>query len=185
LVTGAARGSVKILYEIYGNGGEWILAMVDREAHVVWQGNLANGSGNLSEGSGVLSNTPVTFASRVERPDGKTSPEELIASAHATCYAMALSNVLTEHDAQPERLEVDAVCTLDDQQLKITNVNLDVRGTVPGYRRGRVRERRTRGRAALPRLERPEGQRGDPAANPPGELGGKLTGRAPPGGSPV
>jgi lipoyl-dependent peroxiredoxin len=108
------------------------LAMVDREAHVVWQGNLANGSGNLSEGSGVLNNTPVTFASRVERPDGKTSPEELIAAAHATCYAMALSNVLTEHDAQPERLEVDAVCTLDDQQLKITNVNLDVRGTVPG-----------------------------------------------------
>jgi lipoyl-dependent peroxiredoxin len=106
--------------------------MVDREAHVVWQGNLANGSGNLSEGSGVLNNTPVTFASRVERPDGKTSPEELIAAAHATCYAMALSNVLTEHDAQPERLEVDAVCTLDDQQLKITNVNLDVRGTVPG-----------------------------------------------------
>lgn len=108
------------------------MAMVDREAHVVWQGNLANGSGNLSEGSGVLNNTPVTFASRVERPDGKTSPEELIAAAHATCYAMALSNVLTEHDAQPERLEVDAVCTLDDQQLKITNVNLDVRGTVPG-----------------------------------------------------
>jgi lipoyl-dependent peroxiredoxin len=108
------------------------LAMVDREAHVVWQGNLANGSGNLSEGSGVLNNTPVTFASRVERPDGKTSPEELIAAAHATCYAMALSNVLTEHDAQPERLEVDAVCTLDNQQLKITNVNLDVRGTVPG-----------------------------------------------------
>ena len=110
------------------------MAMVDREAHVVWQGNLANGSGNLSEGSGVLNNTPVTFASRVESPEGKTSPEELIASAHATCYAMALSNVLTEHDAQPERLEVDAVCTLDDQQLKITNVNLDVRGTVPGIR---------------------------------------------------
>lgn len=108
------------------------MAMVEREAHVVWQGNLAEGSGNLSEGSGVLNDAPVTFASRVERPDGKTSPEELIAAAHATCYAMALSNVLTEHDAQPERLEVDAVCTLDDQQLKITNVNLDVRGTVPG-----------------------------------------------------
>jgi lipoyl-dependent peroxiredoxin len=109
------------------------LAMVEREAHVVWQGNLTEGSGNLSEGSGVLNEAPVTFASRVERPDGKTSPEELIAAAHATCYAMALSNVLTEeHDAQPERLEVDAVCTMDDQQLKITNVNLDVRGTVPG-----------------------------------------------------
>ncbi len=108
------------------------MAMVDREAHVVWQGNLANGSGNLSEGSGVLNNTPVTFASRVERPDGKTSPEELIAAAHATCYAMALSNTLAEKDTPPERLEVDAVCILDDQQLKITNVNLDVRGTVPG-----------------------------------------------------
>ena len=121
-----------MLHDTYGYGGEWIVAIVDREAHVVWEGNLANRSGNLSEGSGVLNNTPVTFASRVERPGGKTSPEELIAAAHATCYAMALSNVLTEHDAQPERLEVDAVCTLDDQQLKITNVNLDVRGTVPG-----------------------------------------------------
>lgn len=108
------------------------MAMVEREAHVVWQGNLAQGSGSVSEGSGVLNETPVTFASRVERPDGKTSPEELIAAAHATCYAMALSNTLAEKDTPPERLAVDAVCILDDQQLKITNVNLDVRGTVPG-----------------------------------------------------
>ena len=108
------------------------MAMVEREAHVVWEGNLARGSGRLSEGSGVLQDTPVTFASRVERPDGKTSPEELIAGAHATCYAMALSNVLAENDTPPERLEVDAVCTLDDEQLKITTMDLNVRGTVPG-----------------------------------------------------
>ncbi len=108
------------------------MAMVEREAHVVWQGNLAEGSGSLSEGSGTLNETPVTFASRVESPGGKTSPEELIAAAHATCYAMALSVTLAEKDTPPERLEVDAVCTLDDQQLKITNVNLDVRGTIPG-----------------------------------------------------
>ncbi len=108
------------------------MANVEREAHVVWQGNLAQGSGNLSEGSGVLQDTPVTFAARTEQPGGKTSPEELIAAAHATCYAMALSVTLTQQGNEPEQLEVDAVCVLDDQQLKITTVNLNVRGTVPG-----------------------------------------------------
>ena len=68
--------------------------MVEREAHVVWQGNLAQGSGSLLEGSGALNEAPVTFASRTQQPDGKTSPEELIASAHAIRYAMALSNTL-------------------------------------------------------------------------------------------
>lgn len=108
------------------------MANVEREAHVVWQGNLAQGSGNLSEGSGVLQDTPVTFAARTEQPGGKTSPEELIAAAHATCYAMALSVTLTQQGNEPEQLEVDAVCVLDDQQLKITTVNLNVRGTVQG-----------------------------------------------------
>jgi osmotically inducible protein OsmC len=108
------------------------MAMVEREAHVVWEGDLAEGSGSLSEGSGVLQDSPVTFASRVEQPDGKTSPEELIAAAHATCYAMALSHTLAGKDTPPERLEVDAVCTLDDEQLKITTMGLEVRGKVPG-----------------------------------------------------
>lgn len=108
------------------------MANVERRAHVVWEGNLARGSGRLSEGSGVLEESPVTFASRTQEPEGKTSPEELIASAHATCYAMALSNTLAEKDTPPERLTVDAVCTLDDENLKITTVDLNVRGEVPG-----------------------------------------------------
>src|SRR3954447_13547483 len=108
------------------------MAMVEREAHVVWEGDLAEGSGSLSEGSGVLQDSPVTFASRVEQPDGKTSPEELIAAAHATCYAMALSHTLAGKDTPPEQLEVDAVCTLDDDQLKITTMDLNVRGKVSG-----------------------------------------------------
>ena len=109
------------------------MAMVERRAHVVWEGDLTSGSGRLTEeSSGVLEEAPVTFASRVEQPEGKTSPEELIASAHATCYAMALSNTLAEKDTPPERLTVDAVCTLDDENLKITTVDLDVRGAVPG-----------------------------------------------------
>jgi osmotically inducible protein OsmC len=109
------------------------MANVERRAHVVWEGDLASGGGRLTEdSSGVLEEAPVTFAARVEQPGGKTSPEELIASAHATCYAMALSNTLAEKDTPPERLTVDAVCTLDDENLKITTVNLDVRGEVPG-----------------------------------------------------
>jgi len=109
------------------------MANVERRAHVVWEGDLGHGSGTLTEeDSGALRDAPVTFASRVQNPEGQTSPEELIASAHATCYAMALSNTLAEKDTPPERLTVDAVCTLDDEQLKITTVDLDIRGTVPG-----------------------------------------------------
>ena len=109
------------------------MANVERRAHVVWEGNLAEGSGRLTEGdSGALNEAPVTFASRTGSPEGQTSPEELMASAHATCYAMALSNTLAERDTPPERLTVDAMCTLDDEQLKITTVDIDVRGEVPG-----------------------------------------------------
>ena len=108
------------------------MANVERNSHVVWEGDLMKGSGTFTGGSGALNDFPVTFASRVQRPEGKTSPEELIASAHATCYAMALSNTLADGGTPPERLEVDAVCTLDDEALKITTVNLDVRGTVSG-----------------------------------------------------
>jgi osmotically inducible protein OsmC len=108
------------------------MANVERRAHVVWEGDLASGSGRLTEeDSGTIREAPVTFASRVEQPEGMTSPEELIASAHATCYAMALSNTLAEKGTPPERLTVDAVCTLDDEALRITTMDLDVRGEVP------------------------------------------------------
>ncbi len=109
------------------------MANVERRAHVVWEGDLARGSGTLTEdSSGALTDAPVTWASRVERSDGKTSPEELIAAAHASCYSMAFSNVLAEGGNAPERLEVEAVCTFDDQAIKITTVDLNVRGKVPG-----------------------------------------------------
>ena len=109
------------------------MANVERRAHVVWEGDLARGNGTLTaDSSKSLEEVPVTWASRVERPDGKTSPEELIASAHASCYSMAFSNVLAEGGNTPERLEVEAVCTFDDQAIKITAVDLNVRGKVPG-----------------------------------------------------
>ena len=111
------------------------MAQSERRAHVVWEGDLPGGSGNLTaDSSKVLEEVPVTWASRVDRPDGKTSPEELIAAAHASCYSMALSNVLAQKDAPPVRLEVEAVATFDDEQVKITSVSLNVRGEVPGMR---------------------------------------------------
>ena len=97
------------------------------------KGDLPSGSGRVTaDSSKVLKEAPVTWASRVERPDGKTSPEELIAAAHASCYSMAFSNVLAQKEAPPVRLEVEAVATFDADQLKITSVDLNVRGEVPG-----------------------------------------------------
>jgi osmotically inducible protein OsmC len=105
-----------------------------REAEVVWDGPLASGAGTLTSRSGALSELPVTWASRTERADGRTSPEELIAAAHASCFAMALALVLGEHKTPPDRVTVNAACTLDEVQgaPRITTVELTVRAEVPG-----------------------------------------------------
>jgi lipoyl-dependent peroxiredoxin len=105
-----------------------------REAEVVWDGPLASGAGTLTSRSGALSELPVTWASRTERADGRTSPEELIAAAHASCFAMALALVLGENKTPPDRVTVNAACTLDEVQgaPRITTVELTVRAEVPG-----------------------------------------------------
>jgi osmotically inducible protein OsmC len=108
------------------------MAMAERRAEVVWEGNLARGGGRFTVGSGAMGELPVTWASRTERSDGKTSPEELIAAAHASCFAMALSNVLDEGGTPPERLQINAVCTFDVEKVKVSSVDLDIRGRVPG-----------------------------------------------------
>ncbi len=110
------------------------MSIATRQAEIVWEGPLASGTGTLSSGSGALSQLPVTWASRTERPDGKTSPEELIAAAHASCLAMALALVLGENHTPPERLAVSGACTLDeiDGAPRITTVELAVRAQVPG-----------------------------------------------------
>ena len=104
-----------------------------REAEIVWDGPLASGGGTLTSGSGALSGLPVTWASRTERADGKTSPEELIAAAHASCFAMALSLLLGENETPPDRVTVNAACTLDEVQgaPRITTLELSVRAQVP------------------------------------------------------
>ena len=107
------------------------MATAERRAEVVWEGDLPRGNGRFTVGSGAMGEMPVTWASRTERSDGKTSPEELIAAAHGSCFAMALSNVLAEGGTPPERLEIDAVCTFDIDNIKVSSVDLDIRGDVP------------------------------------------------------
>src|SRR5690348_1724635 len=118
------------------------MASAERTATTVWEGDLAHGNGILSLTSGATGDLPVTWASRTERSDGKTSPEELIAAAHATCFAMAFSNTLNSAGSPPEKLTVDAVCALDRVEggLKITTMNLDVRGRVPGIDAAKFQE---------------------------------------------
>ena len=108
-----------------------------REAEIVWEGPLASGSGTVTADSGALAALPVTWASRTQRPDGKTSPEELVAAAHASCFAMALSLVLGESHTPPERVAVKAACTLDEVNSAptITSMALSVRARVPGLAR--------------------------------------------------
>lgn len=109
---------------------------IERRAHATWEGDLRGGSGRFDlTSSGAVTGQPVTFASRFEpEAGGKTSPEELIAAAHATCVSMALANGLAQDGHAPTRLETDAICTLDqtDAGFRIVAMHLTVRGKVEG-----------------------------------------------------
>ena len=107
---------------------------IERHAHTTWEGDLRNGTGRFDLGSGAITGQEVTFASRFEEPGGKTSPEELVAAAHATCFSMFLAGVLDKAGHAPTRLETDAVCTLEqpDAGPRITSMRLTVRGEVDG-----------------------------------------------------
>jgi osmotically inducible protein OsmC len=110
------------------------MAMAERTATTIWEGDIAHGNGVLTGASGALDSLAVTWASRTERSNGKTSPEELIAAAHSSCFSMALSNELGEGGHAPEQLEVTAKVTLDmkDGAPTVTTSELTVAGKVPG-----------------------------------------------------
>ena len=108
------------------------MANAERTATTVWEGDLAHGNGTTSLASGATGDLPVTWASRTERSNGKTSPEELIAAAHSSCFSMALSNGLAEGGTTAERLDVSATVTLDTDEVRIVSSHITVRGVVPG-----------------------------------------------------
>lgn len=102
-----------------------------RTAHTVWEGELIKGSGEVTFDSSGIGVQPVTWASRAEQANGRTSPEELIAAAHSSCFSMALSHGLTGAGTPPTRLETKADVTFQPGE-GITGIHLTVRGEVPG-----------------------------------------------------
>jgi lipoyl-dependent peroxiredoxin len=111
-----------------------------RTAEVTWQGSLIEGSGTIdSTTSGVVAPLPVTWASRAEDPQGRTSPEDLLAAAHAACFAMALSGALAEAGHPPDELHTSATVTFVPG-TGITKIALSVRGHVPDIDEGAFRE---------------------------------------------
>ena len=113
-----------------------------RRAQVIWENDLIRGKGRVKFGTNALPETEVTWVSRTEQPDGKTSPEELLAAAHASCYSMALSATLAANRTPPTRLDVTAECTIDfvEGKLKVTTMELTVKGDVPGIDNAKFEE---------------------------------------------
>jgi osmotically inducible protein OsmC len=107
-----------------------------RKSTAVWNGTGLEGKGNLTSTSGVLKSTPYSFATRFTSEDGKagTNPEELIAAAHAGCFAMALSFVLTGAGFPPSELNAEATVTVENENggFVITSSHLELIGDVPG-----------------------------------------------------
>ncbi len=111
------------------------MATADRQAHVLWEGPLIGGKGDLEFASSGIGRFPLTWASRVERADGRTSPEELLAASHAACYAMAFSHALAQGGNPAERLHVTSTVSLDAKEgggFAVTRSALEVAGVVPG-----------------------------------------------------
>ena len=106
--------------------------MPTRSGKAIWKGDLAGGDGHLTVGDGVFKGA-YTFKSRFEEGEG-TNPEELIAAAHAACFAMAFSNILAENGHTPESVEATARVSLRnvDGAPTIASIDLKAEGTVPG-----------------------------------------------------
>ncbi|MFZ1881144.1 MAG: OsmC family peroxiredoxin [Gaiellaceae bacterium] len=103
---------------------------IERSAKVVWEGNVARGTGHLSGDTGAFSELPFTLASRIANPEGKTSPEELLAAAHAGCFTMSLGSELARDNTPAGRLEVHCTIVMDEipgegHQIIGSNVTVD------------------------------------------------------------
>ncbi len=111
------------------------MAATERTASARWRGTLLEGEGEVTaDSSGLITASPLTWGSRTEDPAGRTSPEELLAAAQASCYAMALSSALAKQGTPADALEVKATCGLDKTEtgLKVATMDIAVRGSVPG-----------------------------------------------------
>lgn len=106
-----------------------------RQATATWSGDLMSGRGTVTAATtGIFRDQPTTWASRTEEPAGITSPEELLAAAHASCFSMACSNILAKAGTPVERLDVEVSVTADKREAgwTVLSARIVVRGSVPG-----------------------------------------------------
>jgi osmotically inducible protein OsmC len=110
------------------------MALAERSARSIWEGDLLKGSGTVTFGTGAIGEQKVSWPARTEAANGKTSPEELIAAAQASCFSMALAHALDLKGYSPERVDVEATCVLDRVEggVKITRIHMVVRARVTG-----------------------------------------------------
>src|SRR5947207_12415538 len=109
------------------------MAIAERTASCGWDGDLTHGTGVVSGGSGALPGLPVTWASRTERSDGKTNPEELIAAAHASCFSMALAHELAQAGFPAKQVRTTARVHLEKKgnAFEIPRIDLETEADVP------------------------------------------------------
>ena len=108
---------------------------IERTSEIVWEGNLARGAGSLSAGSGAFTGLGYSLPTRIGQPEGKTSPEELLAAAHGGCLAMGLAGELSGSETPPGRLEVNCLIVMDELEGRghqIVSSQLDVVAAVDG-----------------------------------------------------
>ena len=108
---------------------------ITRTAEVTWEGNVARGNGSISAGSGAFSGLPYSLPTRIGAAEGKTSPEELLAAAHAGCFAMGLAAELTGAEAPPEKLDVTCTIVMDEvegQGHQIVGSEIETDAIAPG-----------------------------------------------------
>ena len=108
---------------------------IERTAEIVWEGNVARGAGRISGGTGAFSELPFSLPSRIGRPEGKTSPEELLAAAHGGCFTMGLASELASAGTPADRLEVHCTVTMDEVEGRghlVVDSTITARGFVPG-----------------------------------------------------
>jgi osmotically inducible protein OsmC len=126
--------------------------MADRIANAKWQGSLARGSGEVTLASSGLGTFQVSWPARTEQPNGQTSPEELIAAAHASCYCMALSHGLSQAGATVNELNTTATVTFGQVEggFAITHIALSVKGDVDGLSEEQFQEAAAGAKAGCP-----------------------------------
>ena len=128
--------------------------MAERSATTIWEGGLTDGSGNFTVGSGAFGPQDVSWARRTEDPEGATSPEELIAAAHAACYSMAFSYTLQNNGTPPQRLEVTSKVGFVPKEggggMEVKYSKLSVKGKVDGLNPEQFAELAKQGEAGCP-----------------------------------